>query len=103
MAYKLDTYRAEAQIAPFELDLGGDRVISIPVPDGETIVELAETPQSQARRILQLLLGEQYDELWAVLGKENAGVIPALVADLLKHFKIGELQAAPGGRVALPR
>lgn len=103
MTYKLDKYRAEANVEPFELEIGEGRVISVSVPDGETIIELAETPQNNARRILQLLFGDQYEELWGILGKENAGVLPALAADMLKHFNIGQLQATPGGPVALPR
>lgn len=103
MVYKLEKYRAEADIPPFELEIAEDNVVSIPGPDGDTILAISEVPQTDARRILQLLWGEQYDELMAIVGKYPAGVLPAIAADILEHFKIGHLQAAPGGFKALPR
>lgn len=103
MVYKLEKYRAEADIPPFELEIEEGKIVSIPGPDGDTILEISEVPQNDARRILQLLWGDQYDGLMAIVGKDPAGVLPALAADILEHFKIGHLQAAPGGFKALPR
>lgn len=102
-AYKLEQYRKEADIAPFELEIEEGRVISIPGPDGDTVLMLSEVPVQDARRMLQLLWGDQYDELIGIVGKDPAGVLPALAADMLQHFKIGQLMNAPGGPRALPR
>lgn len=102
-AYKLEQYRKEAEISPFELEIEEGRVISIPAPDGDTVLDLAEIPIQEPRRMLRLLLGDQYDEVLGIVGKDPSGVLPALTADMLKHFKIGRLMNAPGGSRALPR
>jgi hypothetical protein len=101
--YKLEQYRKEAEIQPFELEIEEGRVISIPAPDGDTVLDLAEIPIHEPRRLLRLLLGDQYDEVLGIVGKDPSGVLPALTADILKHFKIGQLMNAPGGSRALPR
>jgi hypothetical protein len=101
--YKLDRYRKEAEIPPFELEIEEGRVISIPCPDGDTVLELSEVPMNEARRMLQILWADQYEELIGIVGKDPSPVLPALAADMLKHFKIGALMQAPGGPRALPR
>lgn len=102
-AYKLERYRKEAEISPFELEVEEGRVISIPAPDGDTVLDLAEIPIQEPRRMLRLLLGDQYEEVIGIVGKDPSGVLPALTADMLQHFKIGQLMTAPGGPGALPR
>lgn len=101
--YKLERYRQEAEIPPFDLEIEEGRVISVPAPDGDTVLDLAEVPIQEPRRMLKLLLGDQYEELIGIMGKDPSGVLPALTADMLKHFKIGQLMDAPGGPRALPR
>lgn len=102
-AYKLEQYRKEAEISPFDLEIEEGRVISIPGPDGDTVLLLSEIPVQDARKMLQVLWGDKYEELIGIVGKDPAGVLPALAADMLKHFKIGSLMNAPGGSKALPR
>lgn len=101
--YKLEKYRQEAEILPFELEIEEGRIISIPGPDGDTVLALSEVPIQDARRMLKLLWGDQYEELISIVGKDPAGVLPALAADMLKYFKIGQMMNAPGGSVASPR
>lgn len=101
--YKLELYRKEAEIPPFELEIEEGRIISIPCPDGDTVLELSEVPMNEARRMLQILWADQYEELIGIVGKAPSPVLPALAADMLKHFKIGALIQAPGGQRALPR
>ncbi len=101
--FKLDKYRTEAQVPPFELELAEGQTILIDPPDGEAMMVISETPIYEARTMLRSLCGDHYDDLWAVLGKEQASVVTALIVDMVKHFKIGDLGAASGGLRALPR
>jgi hypothetical protein len=88
--YKLDQYIAEADIDPFELDLGGDRgVVTITAPTSEAMVEITETPINQTSRIFELLCGEdQFDKVWEAVRYLPAIVLQSIILDMLKHFKI---------------
>lgn len=103
--YKLDKYRAEAQLEPFELEVADGQVISIQPPSAETMMAIGETPVQDGRKMLRLLCGEQYEALWAAVAWEPAAVVTSLVKDLIKHFGLGEaaLRDVPGGSRALPR
>lgn len=103
--YKLDKYRAEANVAPFVLELSEGHLLSIPPPSAETMMAIGETPIHDGRRMLQLLCGEQHDELWAAVAWEPASMVTTIVTDMMKHFGIGAaaLHDVRGGSRALPR
>lgn len=102
--FKLDTYRAEAKVEPFELELEEGKVISIPPPTAETMMHIGETPANDNRRLLQLLCGEQYEALWAAVAWEPASMVVKLVTDMVRHFGMGaEVQNVPGGYTASRR
>lgn len=96
---KFDTYLAEARTAPFELEVSAEETISIPHPDGETML-LIEESQS-ARRTLSLLCGDHYTRVNELIGKAPAGVLMSLVIDMIEHFGLNRMP--PGGSAALPR
>jgi hypothetical protein len=103
--YKLDKYRAEAQLDPFTIEVAEGHMISIQPPSAETMMAIGETPVQDGRKMLRLLCGEQYEELWAAVAWEPAAVVTSLVKDLVEHFGLGQaaLRDTPGGSVALPR
>jgi hypothetical protein len=94
--YKLDTYRTEAGVEPFELEVDG-RTITIQVPTTETAIKIGETPAFKQRELLKLLCGDSFDELWKTIADEQGGVTAKLVADMAKHFKMGNGPGIPGG------
>ena len=90
--YSYQQYMTEAQIPPFELDLTDDRTVSIPVPDGDTLLAIADN-QASPRRVLQLLAGDHYRAVMEVFGPAPAPVLTALIRDMTGHFGI---TASPG-------
>lgn len=103
MAYKLDKYRKEAQGEPFVLEVDDKRSIVIEPPTVEDIIEIGETPLNNGRRMLQLICGEQFDEVWELISQDPGSMLVPLVVDMAKHFKINTMSQVPGGFVALPR
>jgi hypothetical protein len=101
--YKLDKYIAEAEVEPFILEVDEERSITITYPTGEVIAQLTETPAHETRRIVQLLCGDQFEEVWKVIGPLPSSVLLDVATDIVKHFRIGQVQRVPGGQLALPR
>jgi hypothetical protein len=97
--YKFDRYLTEARAEPFVLEVGDGDEVSIPAPDGDTVLAIEESRSS--RRTLELLCGDQYDRVRELIGPAPAGVLTALVADMVEHF--GLAAVPPGGSSASPR
>ena len=100
--YKLDQYRKDAKIKDFVLEIGEDEEIVIVPPSGEALLQLAETPLSQTRKIMALICGDQWSRIYDVVGGESYEVFQRLVIDLVDHFKINQGQMLPGGGEAAP-
>lgn len=94
--YKFNRYVTEAKAEPFVLELEDDDQLSIPAPDGETVMAIEESRSS--RRTLELLCGDSYDKVWSLVGGAPASVLNALVGDMADHF--GLAVAPPGGSPA---
>lgn len=98
--YSVARYRAEAKGTPFPLETLDGRVIEIPRPTGDRMMELAEKYSAATeapphpREQLQDLLGEKYDEVMAVLGGEDFEVLIMFLRDLSEHFGLGEALAS---------
>lgn len=102
MGFKLSKYMAEANTKPFDLEVSDDgEVLSIPVPDGDTMLAVEESRSSRAT--LELLCGEHAERVMNLVGPQPVGVMNALVGDMLKHFGIAPEQAPPGGSRASRR
>lgn len=99
----LEQYRAEARGGAFVLEVSDTESITIPVPDGETFLDLGEVAANDARGMLELLCGEQYDDVMTVLGSEPATVMFAVIQDMLRTFGITDVGNAPGGSRASRR
>lgn len=97
--YRFDRYMTEARAEPFTLEISDDETISIPAPDGETVLAIEESRSS--RRTLVLLCGEHYDRVNSLVAKAPARVLTALVNDMVNHFGLND--PPPGGTPALPR
>lgn len=100
-AYKLDQYVKDAKTEPFPLEVSVDETLLIPVPDGDTMLEIEEARSS--RVTLELLCGEHADRVFELIGPAPAAVMSELVQDMLKHFGITAEQAPPGGSRASRR
>ncbi|MFE0021905.1 hypothetical protein [Amycolatopsis sp. NPDC059021] len=74
-------------------------MISIPAPDGDTVLEIEESRSS--RRTLELLTGDSFDRVYELVRHEPASVLNAVVADMVDHF--GLSAAPPGGSRASSR
>lgn len=97
--YKFNRYKTEAKADPFDLETDDGQTISIPPPDGDTVLEIEESRSS--RRTLELLCGEQFDAVFDLVRHEPASVLNALVNDMVVHF--GLSAAPPGGGRASSR
>jgi hypothetical protein len=97
--YKFNRYKTEAKADPFVLELDDNLTISIPPPDGDTVLEIEESRSS--RRTLELLCDEHYEQVYDLIRHEPASVLNALVADMVDHF--GLMAAPPGGTRASSR
>lgn len=103
--HKLTQYIAEARIDPYILEVDDDRAndITIQCPTGETVIEIAETPINESRKILRLLCGDQFDAVWGIVGPLEHTVLQAFVMDIVDEFKINQMATAPGGSGASRR
>lgn len=94
--YRFDQYVQDAQIDPFVLEVSDDpeENITIPAPDGDTILKLEEAFSSRDR--LKLFLGDRYDQVWKHIEHAPGGVMAKLVKDMAAHFGM-DFQRAPVG------
>jgi hypothetical protein len=99
---KLDQFRQEAGIEPYELEVDDGRIITIMPPTTDTMIKIGETPVFQQRELLTLLCGDSFEELWKAIADEQGPAMAALITDIAKHFKMGA-GAVPGGFGALSR
>lgn len=97
--FKFDRYKREARADPFVLEADDNLTISIPPPDGDTVLEIEESRSS--RRTLELLCGEQFEAVYELIRREPASVLNSLVNDMVEHF--GLAAAPPGGTRASSR
>lgn len=91
-SYKFADYRKEGRPTDFVLDVDGERRVTIPPPDAETLLLIEEAGSS--RRRLQLLCGEQFGAVWELIRHEDPSVMIGLGDDMASHFRI---EAPPGG------
>jgi hypothetical protein len=98
---KLDQFREEAGVEPYELEVDDGRIITVLPPTTDAMMTIGETPVFKQRELLQLLCGEAFDDVWKAIGEEQGNVAAAVVVDMAKHFKMG-LNNIPGGFGALP-
>lgn len=93
--YDFDSYLAEARPTAFELKVSDEQRIVIEPPDSDTMLMLDEA--RTARRQLELLCGEQWNEVFELIRNRHAGVLNKLVMDLLKHFNVDQAVSVAGG------
>jgi hypothetical protein len=88
--YDLRTYVQEATKAPFDLLVDDDTTISVPAPSVRVILELAKVPEDEPLELLELFVGDSFEDLFDAIGDCPAGVFEKLLEDLRKHFGLGE-------------
>ena len=93
--YSFDDYVAEARPAPFRLRIGNDDVIEIEYPNAETLLDIDEA--SSARRILQLLCGDNWNRVFNLVRDKPGTVVERLAGDMRDHFGLSGNRRA-GGR-----
>lgn len=94
--YSYQQYMTDAQIRPFELELSADKTVSIEVPDGDALLDIADN-QENPRRVLQLMTGDHFRAVMDVFGPAPAPVLTRLIRDMTTHFGIG---VSPGDSAA---
>lgn len=85
--HSLARYRSEAKGEPFVLWLDDDKKIEIARPSGDVLMDVEQATSS--REILTLLCGDQADEFFAAVGKEDFAVMKAIGDDIQEHFGLG--------------
>jgi len=90
--YRLADYRRQANKEPFPLELDDERVLMIPAPSTNTVLDVQAT--EDVREQLRMLTGDAYDDLMEAIGEEQGGVLKALMKDLTDHFGLGESRAS---------
>ena len=95
--YRFDQYVQDAAIEPFVLAFSdnADENVTIPAPDGDTILKLEEASSSRDR--LKLFLGDQHDAVWTHVKSAPGGVMAKLVKDIAEHFGMDFQRTPPGG------
>lgn len=86
--HSLARYRAEAQKKPFEFIIDADKSLFFEQPDSETMMVIDQVANSE--EAMRLLVGDQYDELMKIIGKEPGGVVKMLSEDIQEHFGLGK-------------
>lgn len=93
--YVFDAYLAEARPTPFVLEISHDEVIEIEPPNSETMLKIDEA--RTARRVLELLCGDQYRRVYGLIKDKHLGVLNALVTDMRRHFNLdGPIEGGTG-------
>jgi hypothetical protein len=91
--YDFDDFLREARPTAFILRVSEEQTITIEPPNSETMLLLDEA--STARRQLELLCGDQWQAVFALVREKHTGVLNALAMKLMKHFGVD--QAVSGG------
>ncbi len=99
---KLDQFREEAGIEPYELETDDGRIVTIMPPSTDIMIKIGETPVFQQTELLKMLCGDAFDEVWKIIADEQGNIGAAVIVDIVKHFKMGTTGAL-GGFGALPR
>lgn len=98
---KLDQFREEAGIEPYELEVDNGQIITVLPPTTDTMMNIGETPIFKQRELLKMMCGEAFDEMWKAIGEEQGTVAAKVITDMASHFKMS-LTNVPGGFGALP-
>jgi hypothetical protein len=86
--YALARYINQATKAPFEFIVDDKRSIFIEQPDSETMMVVDQAENSE--EAMRLLVGDKFDEIMEVIGKEPGGVVRLLSTDIQEHFELGK-------------
>lgn len=91
--FSLKDYRDKAKKAadekgPFVLEIDTDKSLTFPRPVSNTM--LAVEGAGSSREVIELLCGDDADEVLDLFGPEDHTALTALVTDMQKHFGIGQ-------------
>lgn len=95
--YDFNSYLAEARPTEFVLRVSDEQSITIQPPDVDTLLLLDEA--RSARRSLELLCGDQWSAVHALIGGRHSGVLERFLKDLKRHFNL-EAEPQGGGRAS---
>jgi len=96
-SYDFDSYLAEARPTAFVLKVSDEQTITIEPPSSETMLLLDEA--TTARRQLELLCGDQWQDVFGLVRTKHSGVLNKLTTDMLKHFGVDQVVSG-GGRAS---
>jgi hypothetical protein len=98
--FNLDSYIAESHVDPYVLEAGEHGKFIIEYPDGETIAQLTETPINQTRKVAQLLMGAQFEQIWAIVSPLPGTVMVDVTNDIIEHFGLAQMGKSRAARRA---
>lgn len=85
----LERYRKDvAKETPFVLFLDDDKKLEIQRPTGKTVLALEHVTSS--REGIELMCGDQADELLKVVEEEDFAIMAAILKDIASHFGLDE-------------
>lgn len=83
-SHKFSKYQRESKRPPFIIELDDGDDISIPAPDGETIMDAEES--GTTRRFLSTICGESWDQVEPLVSDLDGEGLREFAQDLSKHF-----------------
>lgn len=84
-AQKFSKYQRESKKPPFVIELDdGSEDISIPAPDGETIMDAEES--GTTRRFLAIICGDAWDRVEPLVSDLDGDGLREFAQDLSRHF-----------------
>jgi hypothetical protein len=89
--FNLDSYIEESEIDPFVFNCGDNGKFVINYPNGTTLAELTETPINQTKKVAQLLMGEHFEAIWAIVSPLPGTVLADVTNDIIEHFNLGQM------------
>lgn len=101
--FRLDDFIAESRHDPYELDCGERGKFTIEYPDGETLAQLTETPINQTRRVVELLTGDQFANIWLILAPLPGDILVGVANGMIRHFGLDQLGKSQGARAGSRR
>ena len=94
--HRFSKYQREAKRPPFVIETDEGEEISIPAPDGETIMDAEES--GSTRRFLTIICGESWEQVEPLVAELEGDGLREFAQDLTRHFGMSAEQVPEGKR-----
>lgn len=90
MRLSLDQLEAErGEVDPFEVDLGGGQVVTLPHPKDMPFESLVNFDQTQPAAVLRALMGDDTFKVFSANPRVTLGILEQVLTAYYKHFGLG--------------